>query len=113
MHDPGYPPTDVRRIHLRRIKSGSLLKLVLQGTTAVCGPLFILFGVMAAFGAGTVKFNEAPLTGAAGFFGALLMAPVFIGVISLFVWVAAYLGLRLAGWIKPLTLDYVPPEERS
>jgi hypothetical protein len=111
MSDPGHSPTDVRRIHLRRIKAGSLLKLVLLANTAVLGPLFIVFGVMAAFGAETVKLNGQVVTGVTGFFTALLLAPLIIGLFSLFTWVAAYIGIRVAGWIKPLSLDYVPPPD--
>lgn len=103
---------NVRVILLRRIKAGSLLKLVLLANTVVFLPLMLCFGVLAFFGAKTVSLSGEYVTGVKGLVTALLLAPFFILFISLFAWVAAYLGIRLLGYLRPIQLEYVPAEQK-
>lgn len=105
--------TDTRRIVVRRFKAGSMFKLVLAGVSVFFGPMIIFFGVLAFFGAKTVQFSGEYVTGIKGLTTALIMAPFFIGVLSLFGWLAAYIGIRVVGYFKPLTLEYVPAEEAT
>ena len=108
------PPlvTNGRKIRLRRIKAGSLFKLVLLSSAAVFIPMIIFFGVLAFFGAKTVSLSGEHVTGLKGLITALVMAPFFTIFFSLFAWVGAYIGIRLYGYFWPLELEYVPAEER-
>ena len=109
------PPlvTDVRKIRLRRIKAGSLFKLVLLSSSAIFIPMIIFFGVLAFFGAKTVTFSGEHVTGVKGLITALIMAPFFTLFFSLFAWIGAYIGIRVFGYFWPLELEYVPVEERK
>ncbi|MBI2496601.1 MAG: hypothetical protein HYV75_01265 [Opitutae bacterium] len=108
------PPlvTNVRKIRLRRIKAGSLFKLVLLSSSAIFIPMIVFFGVLAFFGAKTVSFSGEHVTGLKGLITALIMAPFFTIFFSLFAWVGAYIGIRVYGYFWPLELEYVPAEER-
>jgi len=113
MPDPGYPPTDVRRVHLRRLKAGSLLKLVLLANAMLHIPLLFLmlvFGTMGAFGAIAVRNNNEVVTGLSAFVSVLPVVPISYLASTVLFWVIAYLGIVAAGWVSPITLEYVPPE---
>jgi hypothetical protein len=109
------PPlvTGVRRIRLRRIKAGSLFKLVLLSSSAVFIPMIVFFGVLAFFGAKTVTFSGEHVTGMKGLVTALIMAPFFTPFFSLFAWIGAYVGIRVFGCFWPLEIEYVPAEEKT
>ena len=115
MTDPQFSIAgDVRRIVVRRFKAGSMLKLVFAMNAVVFIPLFVFFGVLAFFGAKTVTLSGEHVTGVKGLITALIFAPIFTGIISLFAWVGAYFAIRVLGHFKPLTLEYVPaPEENE
>ncbi|MBI3886289.1 MAG: hypothetical protein HY302_11250 [Opitutae bacterium] len=108
------PPlvTNVRKIRLRRIKAGSLFMLVLLSSSAVFIPMIVFFGVLAFYGAKTVSISGEYVTGLKGLIAALIMAPLFTVLFSLFAWVGAYIGIRVYGYFWPLELEYVPAEER-
>ena len=109
------PPlvTDVRKIRLRRIKAGSLFKLVFLSSSAIFIPMIVFFGVLAFFGAKTVTFSGEQVTGVKGLVTALIMAPFFTLFFSLFAWIGAYIGIRIFARFWPLELEYVPAEERK
>ncbi|WED65254.1 hypothetical protein PXH66_00100 [Synoicihabitans lomoniglobus] len=102
---------DIARIRLRRIKAGSLFKLVFLATSAVFCPMFLFFGILALFGAKTVTVSGSPVTGIMGLVAALIMAPLFSVIFSLFGWIGSYIGIRIWGHFKPITLEYVPAGE--
>ena len=109
------PPlvTNVRKIRLRRIKAGSLFKLVLLTSSAIFMPMIIFFGVLAFFGAKTVSVSGEHVTGLKGLISAVIMAPIFTLVLSLFAWVGAYIGIRAFGSFRPLEIEYVPATEKA
>jgi len=98
-------------ITLRRIKAGSLFKLVFLATATVIVPLFLFFGLLALFGANTVSVAGEHVTGIKGLVSAVIMAPLFVIIFSLFAWFGAYVGIRCWGLFRPLSLEYVPAEE--
>lgn len=110
MTDIPSPVTGVMKIRLRRIKAGSLFKLVFLTSSAIFMPMIILFGVLALFGAKTVTFSGEPVTGIMGLVTSLIMAPFFTLLFAVFLWVGAYLGIRIFGYFKPLEVEYVPAE---
>jgi hypothetical protein len=101
---------DIRRIRIRRFKSGSMFKLMLIAVGTMWTPLFVVFGIAALFGAETVHFSNEPVTGIKGLLGALIMAPFFVGMLTLFAWAAAYIGVRIWGRFSPIELEYVPAD---
>ena len=107
------PVTDVSKIRLRRIKAGSLFKLVLISSSTIFVPMILFFGILAYFGAKTVSLSGEYVTGVTGLITALIMAPFFTVLFSLFAWVGAYIGIRIFGYFRPLELEYVPAEEKT
>lgn len=102
---------DIRRIRIRRFKAGSMFKLMLIAVGTMWIPLFVIFGIAALFGAETVHFSNEPVTGIKGLIAALIMAPFFVGMLTLFVWAGAYIGVRIWGHFRPIELEYVPPDQ--
>jgi hypothetical protein len=76
-----------QRIHLRRIKAGSLFKLIFVATATVFVP------------------------GVKGLLAAVLLTPLFTVLFSLFAWFVACMGIRSWGHFRAIRLDYVPAEE--
>jgi len=113
MTDTPSPVTGVMKIRLRRIKAGSLFKLVLLASGTIFIPMILFFGVLALFGANTVTLSGKPVTGIMGLVTAVIMAPFFTLFFAVFLWVGAYLGIRLWGFFKPLVIEYVPAEQDS
>lgn len=95
-------------IRIRRLRSGAVFQLVFLGTAMFFVPMIALFGLLALFGAHTVNVGNKPVTGLAGLLVALVLAPICTLLFSAFGWVAAYLGIRLFGAFRPITLEYVP-----
>jgi len=102
---------DAPKICIRRIKAGSLFKLVAIGVFSVMVPLFVFIGVLALFGFRTVYVNHQQVYGIAGLFAAIVMAPIFSLVFSVFGWIALYVGIRIFGHFKPITISYVSADK--
>ncbi len=73
--------------------------------------MFLFFGILALFGAETVTVSGSSVTGIPGLIAALIMAPLFSVIVSLFGWVGSYFGIRIWGHFKPITLEYAPAAE--
>lgn len=105
-----HPDNPTRTIQFKRIKAGSLFKLILIIIGSLIIPFSILCGVAAFFGAHTVTINQEYATGLSGLIAALIMAPlvsvIFAAIISCF----AYAAIRIIGRFKPLSISYVPTE---
>lgn len=110
---PVIPVTDIAKIRLRRIKAGSLFKLIFLATASVFVPMIVFFGILALFGAKTIMVSGEPVTGIKGLVSALIMAPIFSLLFSLFGWIGAYIGIRIWGYFKPITLEYVPADTET
>lgn len=107
------PPlvTDIRRIRIRRLKAGSLFKLVLLSSASVWIPFFVLCGVTALYGAKTVTFMGNSVVGVTGLVTALIMGPFFALFFAVVGWIGAYVGIRIFGYFSPITIEYVPAAE--
>ena len=100
-----------QKIRVRRIKAGSLFKLVTIGVFSAIVPLFIFFGVLALFGFRTVYINHRQVYGFEGLIAALIMAPIFSLIFSVLAWIALYIGIFFFGNFKPITISYVSSDE--
>jgi hypothetical protein len=91
-------------ITIRRIRTGSIFRIVAAGTFLSITPFFILMGVLAAFGMDTLKWNDQPVLGLraliAGPFMGLFAAAVFTAMMGLML----SLGLWLYSKFRPLSI---------
>jgi len=101
----------IRQAKIRRIKSGSLFKFIFTICLSAFVPFFLICGVAAIFGARTVKVGDEPVTGILGLVAAIIMAPIFSGLFSAFIWLFSYITIRFIGRFRAFTLDYVTDEE--
>lgn len=106
-------PEVVRHAKIRRIKAGSLFKLIFVISLSVFVPFFLLCGIAALFGAKTVSVGESHVTGVMGLVSAIIMMPIFAACFGGCAWFFSYLAIRLVGKFSPLGLDYVSAEEES
>lgn len=102
---------DSRKIRIRRIKAGSLFRLVAAAAFSVFIPLFVFLGILALFGFRTIFVNHRQVYGIEGLIAALIMAPIFSTIVSVLGWVALYVGIVIWGHFKPITISYVSADE--
>src|SRR3982750_4368038 len=96
--------TEDHSIEIRRIRTGSVFRIVAAGTFFSITPFFILMGVLAAFGMDSLKWNNQPIVGLkailAGPFMGLFAAALFTALIGLML----SLGLWLYSKFRPLSI---------
>jgi len=93
-------------ITAKKITKGSVFKINFIGLATGFFIIFLIFGVLAIFGAETVKWEDQPITGVKGFITAMLMWPFFSFFFAGFVWLISILGLWLYSFIKPITISF-------
>ncbi len=106
-------PEVIRHAKIRRIKAGSLFKLIFVISLSVFIPFFLLCGIAALFGAKTVSVGDSHVTGVMGLVSAIIMMPIFAACFGGCAWFFSYLAIRVVGRFSPLGLDYVSAEEES
>lgn len=113
MSENPVPPLVImtQAVRVRRIKSGSLFKLIFTGFAAIFLPIFLLCGIAAFFGKSTITVQQQHVTGIMGLVDAIIMAPFLIFFFTVFTWVFLYLGIRISGYFKPLVIEYVPSDK--
>ena len=99
---------DTRTIHLKRIKAGSLFKLIATAVFSVLVPLIVFFGVLALFGFRTIHVNFHPVFGMQGLLASLVLAPLSSLFFSVIAWIAIYLGIFVRSFFGPISIVYVP-----
>lgn len=98
-------------IVIRRLRGGTLFKLIFIGNAAFLVPFTMLMGVLAFFDAGTtISWNEQTLTGLPALVAAPFMGVFMALMFSAFAWVSLYCGLWLYSRFRPLELEYIPLE---
>ena len=90
---------------VNRLSAGSIYKLMFIGLTSSLIPLGFVFGVLAFFGANTVRWNNEPLHGASGLFAGPLLGVVMALFLSAFLGTTSALGLWLYSKFRPLSLS--------
>jgi len=98
------------KIRIKRLKAGSLFRLLFIGNFMFFIPFSILMGIFSLFGAETVEWNNHPITGIAG----LITSP-FIGlfitiIFSIFFWAAMFVGLWIYSKFKSIELEFISAE---
>ena len=102
---------DSRKIRIRRIKAGSLFRLVAAAAFSVFIPLYVFLGILALFGFRTIFVNYHQVYGIQGLIAALAMVPIFAMTVSVVGWVGLYVGIGTWGYFKPITISYVSADE--
>src|SRR5512141_25837 len=102
---------DSQKIRIRRIKAGSLFRLVAAAAFSVLVPVFVFLGILALFGCRTVLVNHRQVYGVEGLIAALIMAPIFSTIFSVLGWMALYVGIFIWSHFKPITISYVSADQ--
>lgn len=89
-----------------KITKGSIFKIYFIGLAGGFFAMFFIFGVLAIFGAETVRWEQKPITGFMGFILAMIMWPLFSFFFAGFMWVISILGLWLYSLIRPITISF-------
>lgn len=100
-----------KTIVIRRLRAGSLLKLIFIGNLGFLLPFTALMGILALFGASTITWNEQPLTGLPALLSAPVLGLFLAAFFSAFAWVSMFLGLWLYAQFRPLSLEYFPTDD--
>lgn len=90
----------------RRIRTGSIYRLVALGTALGAIPLCTLFGVLAAFDLMTLNWNGQAVTGPRGLIIGPLIGVMFVLIGTAFFGSAMALGLWLYSKVRPIELEY-------
>jgi hypothetical protein len=102
-----------RVLTVRRVATGSVLRLVAVGVFFSVVPFFLIMGVLAGFGQSTLRWNGAPVFG----WTAVLLSPVMgvfaAGLFTVFAGLAIGLGLWLYSKLKPFRLKVLEDEPGS
>ena len=101
------------KIIVRRLRGGTLFKLIFIGSLAFFLPFFLLMGVLALFGASTITWNEQPLTGFPGLISSPFMGLLVALPFSTLGWVVIFIGLWIYSRFKPIELEYIPMDSND
>jgi hypothetical protein len=92
-------------ITAQKISKRSIFKIYFIGLTGGFFILFLLFGILAIFGADTIKLGEKSITGFMGFVTAILMWPIFSLMFTVLMWLISILGLWLYSLVRPISIN--------
>jgi len=95
-------------ITVKRLRAGTVFKLLLIGNLTFFVPLGLLAGVMSMFGASTVIWNDQVVTGLPAMLVSPLSGAVFALVISVLGWISVFIGLWVYSAYRPVELEFIP-----
>lgn len=98
------PSTEFKEVTVMRLSAGSLLKIVALGNLFAFVPLMTLIGVLAAFGADIMKFNDANIHGIIALVVSPLYGFLFAVIATILGGSAIVAGMGLYALFRPLTL---------
>ena len=102
-----------RPVTIRRIRTGSVFRLMAAGVFCSVLPLCLFFGVLALFGLNTIKWNNQPIYGIKG----LLLSPVIGGMIAAAFTILGGVGVSFGLWVysrfRPLSLVLVEDSDSA
>jgi hypothetical protein len=96
------------KIVVRRLRGGSLFKLIFIGNFTFFLPFSLIAGILAMFGADSVTWNQQPVTGIPAFIVSLFGGLLTGLVLSALGWVAMFIGLWIYSRFKSIQLEYIP-----
>jgi len=94
-------------IDIKRLRIGTVYKLVCVGLLTGLVPLCLFFGILAFFGFDTVEWNGESLTGLKGLLAGPIMGLFLALMFTAFFGSVIALGLWLYSFFKPIRLTYL------
>jgi hypothetical protein len=94
-------------LRIQRLRGGTLFKIIFIGNSLFFIPFSVLMGILSFFGAATIRWNEQPLTGFAGFVASPYIGVFITLLFSAFLWVSTFIGLWLYSKFRPIELEYI------
>ena len=98
-------------IEVKRLRGGTLFKLVFVGNAVFLTALTLLMGGLAFFGANTLQWNGEYLTGLPALLAAPFMGVFMALVFSALAWISLFCGLWLYSRFRTMRLEYIPVED--
>jgi hypothetical protein len=74
-------------------------------------PFSIVCGILAVFGARTVRVNGAPVTGVGGLFASMFLGPILALAFSIVCWLLLLIGLWIYSQFRTFVIRYTPKGE--
>ena len=100
-------------ITVKRLRSGTIFKLLMLGNLVFFLPLSLLAGVLSIFGMSTITWNDQIVTGLPALVVSPLSGALFALVISALGWISVFIGLWIYSAFRPLQLEFIPIAEDS
>lgn len=101
----------MKQVEVKKVSAGTVYKLFAIGLTVGFLPLFLLFGVLGAFGMEALTWNEQPVTGIKAIFVGPLMALFMSLMFTAIIGSVCALGLWIFSFFKPLSIEFVVSEK--
>ena len=98
--------SNLKTVQISKISAGSVYKLIAIGLTVGFLPLFIIFGIMGAFGMEALTWNEESVTGLKALIVGPLMAVFMSLIFTAIIGSITVFGLWIFSFIKPLEIEY-------
>ena len=96
----------MEQVEIKKLSAGSVYKVFAIGLTCGFIPLFLLFGIMGAFGIEALIWNEQPITGIKAIFIGQLMAVFMSLIFTALIGSICALGLWFFSFFKPLKIEF-------
>lgn len=97
-------------IVVRKLRAGSIFKLLFAGLMVSLVPLGVLCGIAAFFGADTVRWEGETIHGAAALWAGPVILAFTAMLLTVVVGALTCLGLWLLSWFRPIALRVVPAD---
>lgn len=94
-------------IKVKKISAGTVYKLIAMGLTIGLLPIFLLFGILGAFGMESLTWNEEPVTGIKAIFISPLMAIFMSLLFTAIMGSLTVLGLWILSFFKSISIEFV------
>ena len=102
-----------RKIKVKRLRGGTLLRLLLIGNFIFFIPLSIIIGILGFFGLVSVNIDDKPVTGLTGIISSLFAGLWTALFLSIFIWGTSFLGLWFYSKFRSIELGYIPVSEEE
>lgn len=102
-----------RSIKIRRIRTGSVFRLMAAGIFCSVVPLCLIFGVLALFGLNAVRWNNQPVYGIRGLLLSPVLGALIAGVFTIMAGVGVSFGLWVYSKFRSLSLVLVEDSDSA
>lgn len=96
----------MEQVEVKKISAGTMYKLFAIGLTVGFLPLFLLFGILGAFGTEVLIWNDQPVTGIKAIFVGPFMAVFMSLIFTALIGSICAFGLWVFSFFKPLKIEF-------